>query len=485
MLPLPAAVLAMHRPPADPATRERARRRVALREAAALMGEVRARRARRATRAAPRVVVDEALALRIAARLPFTPSPDQARAIAEIHADLASGRPMARLLQGDVGTGKTLVALAAALAVTARGHKAVLLAPTEILAEQHAARFARDLAGSRLPVRLHSASVPARVRRETEALLASPGPALVVGTHALLGADLRVRDLGLLVIDEQQRFGVAQRARLWRPEDGRWPHALVMSATPIPRTLATALFGDLDCSELRLPPTTRRPVTTEVLAPTAWPALVGRIAEECAGGGRVFVVCPRIGAEDDEDGDGDDTGPEDGDEGAVGTWRELSALFPAALVHGRQKPAERREAQHAFRDGALGCLVGTTLLEVGIDVPEATWMVVRDADRLGLATLHQLRGRVGRGDRPARCFLVGDPANERLQRLAEHHDGFAIAELDLAYRGAGELGGARQHGRWRFRCLDPFRDHDLLGLAGGEVPAAGGSEPSPAREAAL
>jgi len=230
-----------------------------------------------------------------------------------------------------------------------------------------------------------------------------------------------------------------------------------MSATPIPRTLATALFGDLDCSEIHEPPVPRAVVQTRLLPREAWSGLRHEIAAEAAAGGRVFVVCPRIG-EDDEG--------EVAIEGAMATWKELQGLGSAGIVHGRMKPEERRRAQQAFREGQCNCLVGTTVLEVGIDVPEATWMVVRDADRLGLSTLHQLRGRVGRGEREARCYLLGDPDSERLASLEQCQDGFAIAEMDLRHRGAGQLNGRLQHGHGRFRCLDPFEDLDLLRLAG-------------------
>ena len=460
MLALPRAVRELHRPTGTVADLEPARRRLALEEARVLLAEVHRRRRLRAQRPAVPIPVSPELDRRIRARLPFTLSPEQDTCVREILGDMACKTPMARLLQGDVGTGKTLVAAYACLACAAAGMKALFLAPTELLAEQHAHRLSAWLSGSRLPVHLLTSSQPVRAQREIKALLSTESPCLVVGTHSLLQDDLEIRKLGLFVIDEQQRFGVQQRASLFREREGAWPHALVMSATPIPRTLATALFGDLDSSEIHQPPLPRAPVHTRLLPREAWPELRREIAAEVESGGRVFVVCPRIGEEDEEGT------AESRIEGAHATWQDLSRVTAAEIVHGQMKPEARRRAQLAFREGRCGCLVGTTVLEVGIDVPEATWMVVRDADRLGLSTLHQLRGRVGRGDREARCFLLGDPDSERLAALEQCQDGFAIAEMDLRHRGAGELNGRLQHGHSRFRCLDIFEDLDLLRLAG-------------------
>jgi ATP-dependent DNA helicase RecG len=454
LLPLREALLELHEPSGESARMEAARRRLAALEAAALLAHVRRRREQRSTRPSWPVQVDRELDTRIRARLPFALSEEQDRAALEICADMEGPAPMARLLMGDVGCGKTLVAVYACLAAAACGHKSVLLAPTELLAEQHAARISELLSGSRLPVLRFTASQSKAERDEALAQLASPRPCLAVGTHALLSAEIRYQRLGLLVIDEQQRFGVAQRAALWREHGGRWPHVLVMSATPIPRTLATALFGDLELSEIRKPPVPRPKPVTELLPPEAWPQLRARIVQEIEGGGRVFVVCPRIG-----EGAG---GEEDG---AVATFAELEGLVPSSLVHGKVKADARRKAQEDFRSGRRPCLVGTTVLEVGIDVPEATMMIVRGAERLGLSTLHQLRGRVGRGDRPARCILLRDPAAERLAVLAECHDGFELAEADLRQRGAGELTGLLQSGHQRFRCLDLLGDLDLLRAA--------------------
>ncbi|MDP6424708.1 MAG: DEAD/DEAH box helicase, partial [Planctomycetota bacterium] len=435
LMAMPAAVAHLHVPVGDGEQLERARRRLALFEAEALLQGVRDRRERRAGLKAWPVVCDAEVEARIRARLPFEPSPEQEACIGDLAVDLARAQPMARLLQGDVGTGKTLVAFWAALAATAAGLKAVVLAPTEMLAEQHADQFRDWMRGARLPVVLVTQSAEKTALAGARKLLAAADPCLVVGTHALLSNDLDVSRLGLLVIDEQHRFGVEQRGKLARERDGCVPHVLVMSATPIPRTLATALWGDLDLSEIRQPPIERAPVTTRILDKEVWPRVRDGIVAEVERGGRVFVVCPRIGEVDA------------GDDGAAATFDELRALVPTAMAHGRQQADERRRAQHAFCCGEAGCLVATTLVEVGVDVPGATWMVVRDAERLGLATLHQLRGRVGRGGQAATCILLAGPDTDRLQVLVDTNDGFAIAEADLRERGPGELTGRLQHGR--------------------------------------
>ncbi|PIE21855.1 MAG: ATP-dependent DNA helicase RecG [Planctomycetota bacterium] len=455
LLPLPQALLELHAPEGETERLERARRRLAYIEAHALLAQIRQRRAARAKKRSWPVPPNEKIEARIRARLPFALSEEQDRVAAEIGADLAADSPMTRLLMGDVACGKTLVAVHACLAAIAAGHKAVLLVPTEILAEQHVSRISQWLAGSRVPVLCFSAGQSRAQRAESLALLAGPSPCLAVGTHALLSDEVQISRLGLLVIDEQQRFGVVQRAALWREDEGRWPHVLVMSATPIPRTLATTLFGDLDISEIRKPPQPRPKPVTELLPERAWPEVLRRIEAELAAGGRAFVVCPRIGAGEQEEADG-----------ALATHRELAARLGAGLIHGRMPSEERRRAQQRFRSGETPVLVGTTVLEVGIDVPEATLMVVRGAERLGLSTLHQLRGRVGRGEKPARCLLLRDPAAERLDVLADCGDGFELAEADLRQRGAGDLSGVLQSGHRRFRCLDPLQDLDLLRAAG-------------------
>lgn len=451
---LPEALRVLHAPPLDRDLLQRCRRRVALDEAVRLMADVRERRARREKMESPKIRVTREIDTRIRAKLPFALSPEQDASVAAIALDLSRPWPMARLLQGDVGTGKTLVAFYACLATAAAGYKAVLLAPTEILAEQHASNFRRWLEGSRLPVELVTGSSVAADRSVCERLQCEPA-CIVVGTHTLLSDDVCVTSHGLLVIDEQQRFGVAQRARLFRAERGLVPNVLVMTATPIPRTLATALFGDLECSEIRNPPAQRARVRTRLLPASRWPDVKRRIVREVRRGGRVFVVCPRIG----DDARADLTS-------VRRVHAELSELLPTGLVHGNLNADQRMRAQCAFRSGEVACLVGTTVLEVGIDVPEATWMVVLAAERLGLSSLHQLRGRVGRSRRPGLCLLLGDAESERLQLLERTDDGFALAEQDLVLRGAGDLTGHLQHGHWRMSCLDPIADVDLLRVAG-------------------
>jgi ATP-dependent DNA helicase RecG len=450
MLSFERALPFLHSPGQSETLLEKARRRIAFDEAREQMAKVRDRRQEREGFPAPKIEVSDKVEERIRARLPFVLSKEQEKCVSEIREDLASGKPMARLLQGEVGSGKTLVAVYGALAALAEGYKVMFLAPTESLAEQHHRKVGEMLRGSKVPPRLLTRSTSREERRRIIEALASDEPLFLIGTHALFSDEMRPHKLGFLVIDEQHRFGVEQRGRLFREVEGLLPHVLVMSATPIPRTLATAFYGDLDLSEIRNPPVPRPPTRTVLVPEAKWRGVCKRIVEEAGRGGRVFVVCPRIG-DDEEDGGG-----------ALATFEELKKLVPAKLVHGRQKPEERREAQRAFFEGKVPCLVGTTVVEVGIDVPEATWMVVRGAERLGLSSLHQLRGRVGRGGREALCVLVARGSFERLEVLVECKDGFVLAERDLALRGPGDLLGRAQHGRRAFCCLNPGKDRDLL-----------------------
>ena len=430
----------LHRP-ADAAQEAAAHRRFALEEAMDLLRAAARRRQARSALRALALPADARLRTRILARIPFALTSDQARALDEVLADLARPRPMARLLQGEVGSGKTAVAVAALLAAVAHGAQAVLMAPTELLAQQHAERLRGWLAGAQVRIELLTGSQPAPARAQTLALLREGAPGIWVGTHALLSEPVAPARLALCVIDEQHRFGVEQRARL--SALGPAPHVLVMTATPIPRTLATTLFGDLDVSQIAQLPPGRRPVRTRVLATSAWPRVLRAVLREVARGGKVFVVSPRI------------------DGGAEALHAELARHTPTLLAHGRMPPAERLAAAQAFRAGAARVLVGSTVLEVGLDVGDATWMVVVDAHRLGLAALHQLRGRVGRGGRRALCLLLGE-RSARLDLLARCRDGFALAEADLRLRGPGELFGAQQSGFPRFRLLDPLADLPLL-----------------------
>ncbi|MCC6671873.1 MAG: ATP-dependent DNA helicase RecG [Planctomycetes bacterium] len=443
--PLPAALRAMHAP-ASVAEHEAARRRFAVREAAALFRRVERARRLRLARRGPRIEVGDELLERIRARLPFAWTDDQQRAVQELRQRLRGPAPMGVLLQGDVGTGKTAVAWFAALAVVAAGWQVAFLAPTELLAEQHHATFAAWLAGSRVALHLLSAARPPAERRAVEAELGAGRCGVVFGTHALLTERTVFARLGLVIVDEQHRFGVAQRMAL--VHKGEDPHVLVMSATPIPRTLALALFGDLDGIVLRSRPGGRRPPRAFWLAPREWRRVLAVLRRALARGEQAYVVAHRIGAA--------------GERGsAVEVQRALARHFACRLVHGRMPAEERQGVLAEFRAGAFPILVGTTVLEVGVDVPDATVMVVVEADRFGLATLHQLRGRVGRGRRRGICLLVGE-ASERVRAVCATTDGFELAEADLRLRGAGELLGQAQSGDVDLRALDPVGDHGLL-----------------------
>jgi len=432
---------------------------------------------------------------RVREALPFTLTGAQVRAIDEIARDLAAPQPMQRLLVGDVGSGKTAVAFAAAAHVAAAGGQTLLMAPTEILAEQHARTLARFAERAGLRVGLLTASTP-RPQRETLLALARAGQvAILVGTQALLADRVALRDLRLAIVDEQHRFGVADRARLAERDDagtGTAPHLLVMTATPIPRTLAFTLYGDLDLSLLDEVPPGRLPVRTRVLSgPGAQREAEAAIAAAVAAGRRAFVVCPvrEISARE-------------GGVTAVDRHRELEdALRPArvGLVHGALDARAREAALRAFAAGRCDVLVATTVIEVGIDVPEASLMVIEEADRFGLAQLHQLRGRVGRGGQASDCLLLHaageagsaraaetDPrelsaARARLELLASTSDGFAIAEADLRQRGCGDLFGVRQSGVPRIRFADLAGTRQILELARAEAGRILAEDPALAR----
>ncbi len=411
------------------------------------------------TRVKPRrIVVDDRI--RQAARevLPFRLTSHQRRALKEIVDDLRSPRPMNRLLQGDVGSGKTIVALLAALVAMENGLQVAFMAPTEILAEQHYANVARVLARSRFATALLTGTLPARTRREAASRIANGASQLAVGTHALVQGEVRFKALGLAVIDEQHRFGVVQRATL--RDKGLDPDVLVMTATPIPRTLALTAYGDLDASEIRERLPGRQPVRTTVLSESRRARAHDLIRSELRAGRQAFVVYPLV-----EESEKLDL------KAATEMTAELQTRdFPDArvgLVHGRVPPAERERTMAAFAAGAVDILVATTVIEVGIDVPNATVMVIEQAERFGLAQLHQLRGRVGRGAVQSHCVLVhaarlSDAARARLRALAETTDGFEIAERDLELRGPGDFFGTRQSGVPLFRVGDLLRDHRLM-----------------------
>lgn len=440
------ALRAMHAP-GSLAEHERARLRFALLEAVELFRRVEAIVRKRAASPGPRVIVDVAAAeVRLARILPFELTSEQAAAVRNLRGLLARPSAMAVLLQGDVGTGKTAVALAAALDTVSAGFQVAFLAPTELLAEQHHAVVREWFEGEQVRIELLTGSLTSMERRRIEADLLSGTVQLLFGTHALISQNTIFSNLGLVIIDEQHRFGVTQRNALVRK--GRNPHLIVMTATPIPRTLTLTLFGDMQPLYLRERPLGRRAVRTSLVERKRWPRVLRSIERCIRRSGQVYVVCAKIG-EDGEKG------------GAVRMQRELAKRFDVKLIHGRMPAAQRQEVTEAFRRGDFPVLVGTTVLEVGIDVPGAQLMVIVGAERFGLATLHQLRGRVGRGSRRGLCILTGE-ITARSRAICRSNDGFELAEEDLRSRGAGELLGRAQSGALDFRALDPVEDLELL-----------------------
>jgi ATP-dependent DNA helicase RecG len=423
--------------------------------------------------------------------LPFELTGDQRRAIEAVGADLERSSPMQRLLMGEVGSGKTVVALYAMLRAIEHGHQAALMAPTETLAEQHFATIQQLLGVEPVAAALLSGSTPQRRRRDVLAKLESGELGLIVGTHALIEPDVRFRDLAVVVIDEQHRFGVRQRGALEGRRPERPPHTLHMTATPIPRTLALARYPDLDTSKLHELPRGRQPIDTRLLSgeserSRAYEHLRG----ELEAGRQAYVVCPLIDEAETSDVDADAIASVGG-EGAQGELRaataELQRLrdgelagYRLALLHGGMKPREKQEAMAAFSSGAADVLVATTVIEVGIDVPNATVMLIENAERFGISQLHQLRGRVGRGAHRSRCYLIGPPSargSVRLRALVEHSDGFRLAEIDLELRNEGELTGTRQSGFGHFRIASLPQDAQLLELARARAEAIVAGDP--------
>ena len=533
LMGLAEALVAVHRPDSHDDVKK-GRERLRWDEAFVLQVVLAQRRLEaRALPATPRRGQSGGLLAAFDARLPFELTAGQLAVGAELAADLAEPHPMHRLLQGEVGSGKTVCALRAMLAVVDAGGQAALLAPTEVLASQHA-RSIRALlgplaAGGQLGgssdgtrVALLTGSLGAKARREALLDAASGAAGIVVGTHALLQERVQFADLGLVVVDEQHRFGVEQRAALAsKSGEGTRPHVLVMTATPIPRTVAMTGFGDLEVSTLAELPQGRSPIATHVVAPLEQPAHLSRawarIREEVSHGQQAYVVCPRIGdgaqveADSDEENPEVEGGPRAPDsEGADEARRPPLAVLDLAplleggplaglrvgVLHGRLPADDKDDVMRRFAAGvaqpdAIDVLVATTVIEVGVDVPNATVMVVMDADRFGVSQLHQLRGRVGRGSAPGLCLLVtespaGSPARERLLAVAGSTDGFELSRIDLQARREGDVLGATQSGRRSsLRLLSVLRDEDVIVAArdaAGEVVAA---DPTLANHAAL
>ncbi|MBM4214634.1 MAG: ATP-dependent DNA helicase RecG [Gammaproteobacteria bacterium] len=457
----------VHRPPVDAALdeleagRHPAQRRLAFEEL--LTHQTVMRRLRESTRTDPAWALDDAdgLESRFIATLPYSLTSAQQRALNEVDADLERERPMVRLVQGDVGCGKTVVAAAAAARAVGSGRQAALMAPTELLAEQHQRNLDAWFRPLGITVGMVSGSQPARTRRSALEAVASGDVQIVVGTHALFQEGMQFRDLALVIVDEQHRFGVQQRLRLAEKgqASGRHPHQLIMTATPIPRTLAMTAYADLDVSVIDALPPGRTPVRTVVAAETRREEVVARIDAACREGSQAYWVCPLI---------------EESEELQCQAAEETAAVLAEALphlvvrlVHGRMKPREKDATMMAFKAGKIHLLVATTVIEVGVDVPNATLMVIENAERMGLAQLHQLRGRVGRGSRESGCVLLyraplGPLARARLNAIRESNDGFEIARRDLELRGPGELLGTKQTGLARMRVADLIRDADLL-----------------------
>jgi len=452
------ALRAIHFPESE-SLHERAMERVKLEELFYMQLALSRQRVRRAaTGSSPRIRVERKLERRFLDALGFDLTTAQRRVVEQIHADLRGQRGMNRLLQGDVGSGKTVVAGIAMLAAVEAGHQVVLMAPTEILAAQHAATLGPHFAKLGINVTLLTGSMKAAEKKSVHERLARGEIRAVIGTHALIQDAVSFASLGLVVIDEQHRFGVRQRAALTRGATP--PHVLVMTATPIPRTLALTAYADLDLSVIDEMPSTRMPVTTRIVPPERREAMYAYIRERQAHGEQAYLLYPVI-----EDTEGQNL------ESAESAYSDLLRGplkgVPVGLLHGRLHAADKDRVMRAFAAGDLRVLVATTVVEVGVHVPAATIMVVHHAGRFGLSQLHQLRGRVGRGGKPGYCFLLsGEHAApdtlDRLRVLVEESDGFRIAEEDLRLRGPGEFLGVRQHGVPGFKLANPLRDVRLV-----------------------
>ncbi|HEY4279310.1 MAG TPA: ATP-dependent DNA helicase RecG, partial [Conexibacter sp.] len=453
-----AALTAVHFPtaPRDPVE---GRRRLAYDELLLLqLGLLRRRAAREARSRAPQLGGERELTTRwLASGLPFEPTDDQRHAMAVIDEDLGREHAMQRLLMGEVGSGKTVVALFALLRAAEQGWQGALMAPTETLAEQHFATIQSLIGGDTLQLALLTGSTPGARRRDVLGKLASGELALVVGTHALIEDAVRFARLAVVVVDEQHRFGVRQRAALdAKARDGLTPHVLHMTATPIPRTLALVEHGDLDHTALRQLPRGRQPIETFVASgERARERAYERIREELRAGRQAFVVCPLVGESEALQAR---AATEEYERLRVTEFRD----FRVVLMHGQMKGREKQAAMASFSAAGADVLVATSVIEVGIDVPNATVMLVEDAERYGISQLHQLRGRIGRGEHKSLCLLFGPQDSARLKALAAHSDGFELAQIDLELRREGEIVGVRQHGEAAYRIAILPDDADLL-----------------------
>jgi ATP-dependent DNA helicase RecG len=466
LVDLTKAIRLIHRPQSMAEVKE-ARRRLVFGEFFLMeLAVALRRRSALASHNAPPVPADEKVDARIRARFPFQFTRAQDKAIAEIRADLARDRPMTRLLQGDVGCGKTAVALYAALAAVAAGYQAAIMAPTEILATQHYHNVEKYLQGSRVRWALLVGGLGAADRKKVLRRIRFGEAGIVIGTHALIQQDVAFARLGLVVVDEQHKFGVLQRAEVkWQPAADNpqlQPHYLVMTATPIPRTLALTVFGDLDVSTIDEMPPGRTPIETLAVDPRHRRKAYEFVRRELAAGRQAFVVYPLV--EENETLELSAATEE-----AERLAREVFPEFKVGLLHGRMKPEEKDDVMDEFRRGQIHVLVSTLVIEVGVDVPNATVMMIEHAERFGLAQLHQLRGRIGRGAAKSTCILLGEPQTEEARRrikvMCETTDGFRIAEEDLRLRGPGEFFGTRQHGMPELLIGDIVGDYDLLRLA--------------------
>ncbi|MGM0594367.1 MAG: ATP-dependent DNA helicase RecG, partial [Pseudomonadota bacterium] len=465
------ALLMLHHPPPDIALatlaegEHPAQQRLAFEELLAHQLSLRLLRQTMVRHPAPPLRGDGSLRKRFNAALPFALTAAQRRVCDEIRHDLEQATPMQRLVQGDVGSGKTVVAALAALQAVESGHQAAVMAPTELLAEQHYRNMCQWLEPLGLEVAWITGRLKAKQRREMLAAVESGSAAVVVGTHALFQAEVSFAGLGLVIVDEQHRFGVHQRLALREKgvQQGSHPHQLIMTATPIPRTLAMTAYADLDLSIIDELPPGRTPVATVALSDERREDVIRRVAAACAEGRQAYWVCTLI-----EESESLQC------QAAEETAEQLQQLLPQlriGLVHGRMKAAEKEAVMGAFKAAELELLVATTVIEVGVDVPNASLMIIENAERLGLAQLHQLRGRVGRGSNKSSCVLMYHPplsqlARERLAVMRETNDGFAIARKDLEIRGPGEVLGTRQTGMLQLKIADLQRDQALLPQVG-------------------